>query len=90
MKKRSIKSARKILREWGAENLAPYGNDPQRLARVLYEEGLYTETSIQFVYPTTYLVNKKGEIVAMHEGFLHWDIPEMRDLIEALKADRIR
>lgn len=90
MKKRSIKSVRKILAAWEAENLEPYGNDPQKLARVLYDEGLYTETQISFVYPTTYVVSKSGEILAIREGFLHWDTPEARALISALKNDEVR
>jgi len=85
MEKRSIKSARKILKSWDAEELQPYGNDSQALARVLYDEGFFTETEISFVYPTTYLVSKKGEILAVREGFLHWDTPEARALITALK-----
>jgi len=87
MKKRSTKSVRKILKSWNAENLQPYGNDPQALARVLYDEGLFTETEISFVYPTTYIVNKSGEILAVREGFLNWDTPEVRALITALKDD---
>ena len=87
MKKRSAKSSRKILKKWGAGSLEAYGNDPQTLARVLYDEGLFTETSISFVYPTTYVVDKKGEIVAIREGFLHWDTPEVRALIAAMKND---
>jgi thiol-disulfide isomerase/thioredoxin len=90
MKKRSIKSVRKILNAWEAENLETYGNDPQILARVLYDEGLFTERQIQFVYPTTYVVNKNGEILAIREGFLHWDTPEARALITALKDDEVR
>ena len=90
MKKRSIKSVRKILNAWEAENLETYGNDPQILARVLYDEGLFTERQIQFVYPTTYVVNKNGEILAIREGFLHWDTPEARALITALKGDVVR
>jgi len=90
MKKRSIKSVRKILAAWEAENLEPYGNDPQKLARVLYDEGLYTETQISFAYPTTYVVSKSGEILAIREGFLHWDTPEARALISALKNDEVR
>jgi thiol-disulfide isomerase/thioredoxin len=89
MKKRSIKSARKILKGWEAGNLQPYGNDPQTLARVLYDEGLFTEKEIQFVYPTTYIVNKKGEILVIVEGFMHWDTPGVRALIAALKDDEV-
>ena len=89
MKKRSIKSVRKILKAWEADNLEPYGNDPQTLARALYDEGLFTERQVQFVYPTTYVVNKSGEIIAIREGFLHWDTPEARALITALKDDEL-
>ncbi len=85
MKKRTAKSSHKILKNWNAGNLTPYGNDPKELASVLYHAGLFTETTIQFVYPTTYVVNKRGEIVAIREGFLHWDTPEARALITALK-----
>lgn len=88
MKKRSIGSVRKILKNWGAENLQPYGNDPQALAGVLYNEGLFTERKIRFVYPTTYLVDKSGEILAVREGFLEWDSPEARALISALMDDK--
>ena len=87
MEKRSIGSARKILKNWEAENLQPYGNDSEDLARVLYEEGFFTEKRVTFVYPTTYLVNKSGEILAFREGFLHWDSPEARALITALMND---
>ena len=87
MKKRSIRSVRKILKSWGAENLQPYGNDLQALARVLLNEGLFTEPKISFVFPTTYLVSKRGEIIAVREGFLHWDSREARALITALKGD---
>lgn len=89
-KQRSIKSVRKILKSWKAENLQPYSNDLQAMARVLYEEGLFTEREISFAYPTTYLVNKNGEILAVREGFLHWDTPEARALIAAMKEDRLR
>ena len=89
MKKRSISSARKILKKWGAPNLRPYGNDPQALARVLYDEGLFTEREIPFVFPTTYLVDKSGTILAIREGFLHWDTPEARALILALMNDEL-
>ncbi len=87
MEQRGIAAVRKILKKWGAENLEPYGNDPQALARVLYDQGLFTEKKISFVYPTTYLVSKNGEIRAVREGFLHWDTPEARALITALKDD---
>jgi len=87
VKKRSIGSVRKILKAWGAENLQPYGNDPQALARVLFNEGLFTEREISFVYPTTYLVGKSGEVLAVREGFLDWDSSEARALITALKDD---
>ena len=87
MKKRSIGSVRKILKSWGAENLQPYGNDPEALARVLFDEGLFTERKIQFSFPTTYLVSKTGMILAVREGFLHWDTPEARALITALMDD---
>ena len=90
MKKRSIRSARKILKGWEAGNLEPYGNDPQTLARVLYDGGLFTERTISFVYPTTYLVDKDGRILAVREGFLHCDTPEVRALIRALKDDEIQ
>lgn len=81
MEKRGAGSSRKILAKWGAENLASYGNDPQALARSLYDAGLFTVTKISFVYPTTYLVNREGEIIALREGFLDWDVPEARALI---------
>jgi thiol-disulfide isomerase/thioredoxin len=84
MEKRSANSSRKILAKWGAENLPAYGNDPQALARSLNDAGLFTEKKISFVYPTTYLVNPEGEIVAVREGFLHWDVPEARALIRRL------
>ncbi len=87
MKKRSIRSVRKILKSWDAENLQPYGNDPQALARVLFDEGLFTDRVISFVYPTTYIVGKSGEVLAVREGFLDWDSPEARALIAALKDD---
>ena len=88
MKKRSIGSVRKILKTWGAENLQPYGNDPQALARVLFNEGLFNEREISFVFPTTYLVGKSGEVLAVREGFLDWDSCEARALITALKDDK--
>ena len=54
---------------------------------MLYDEGFYTEKRIRFAYPTTYLVSKSGKILAVREGFLHWDTPEARTLITALKND---
>ena len=87
MNKRSLRSIKKTLASWGAANLTPYRNDPQVLARVLYDEGLFTESAISFVYPTTYLVDKQGRIVAIREGFLHWNTPDARTLIEAMKDD---
>ncbi len=87
MEKRGPASSRKILKKWGAENLEPYGNDPQALARVLYDQGFFTETAISFTYPTTYLVGKNGEIVAVRVGFLHWDTPEARALTTALMEE---
>jgi len=32
-------------------------------------------------------VNKRGEMVAIREGLLHWDTPEARALITALKEE---
>ncbi|MCZ6747295.1 MAG: hypothetical protein O7C74_08795, partial [Acidobacteria bacterium] len=89
MKKRSIRSVRKILKSWGAENLQVYGNDPQALARVLFDEGFFTESTVSFIFPTTYLVGKSGEILAVREGFLHWDSREARALITALMDDEV-
>ena len=87
METRGIGSVRKILKSWGAENLQPYGNDPKALAGVLYAEGLFSEKKISFVYPTTYLVSKSGKILAIRQGFLHWDSEEARALITALMDD---
>ena len=87
MERRGIAAVRKILRKWGAENLEPYGNDPQALARWLYDEGWFTETAVSFTYPTTYLVSKEGVILAVRVGFLKWDTPEARALIKALLDD---
>lgn len=89
MEKRGVASARKILKKWGVDNLEPYGNDPQALARVLYRQGFFTENSIAFTYPTTYVVDKGGMIVAVRVGFLHWDTPEARALITALTGEEI-
>ena len=89
MEKRGIGSVRKILKSWGAENLQPYGNDPKALAGVLHAEGLFSEKKISFVYPTTYLVSKTGEILAIRKGFLHWDTEEARALITALMDDEV-
>lgn len=38
-------------------------------------------------YPTTYLVSKTGEILAVRKGFLHWDTAEVRALLTALMDD---
>lgn len=84
MERRGIAAVRKILKKWDAADLEPYGNDPQALARWLYDEGWFTETTVSFTYPTTYLVSKKGDILAVRVGFLKWDTPEARALITAL------
>jgi hypothetical protein len=36
--------------------------------------------------PTTYIIDKRGLIVARHVGFLNWDIPEIQAAIELLLA----
>ena len=56
---------------------------------MLYRQGFFTEKTVSFTYPTTYLVDKGGMIVAVRVGFLHWDTPEARALITALKEDEI-
>jgi thiol-disulfide isomerase/thioredoxin len=83
------RAIRKTLAAWGATVLVPYASDPHGLARVLFDAGLFTEREVSFIYPTTYLVNVRGEIVAVREGFQHWDTPEVRALIVALKDDRL-
>lgn len=87
MEKRDAGSSRKILDKWGGKDLAAYGNDPQTLARALYDTGFFTETRISFVYPTTYLVDRTGDLIAVRQGYLDWDVPEARALIAALVAD---
>lgn len=87
MEKRKPKSSRKILKSWKAPNLTPYGNDPKTLARVLRDAGLFTGKTVQFAYPTTYVVDRRGNIIAIREGFLDWDTPEARALINALKEN---
>jgi len=89
MEQRSIKSVSKILNKWKAENLQPYSHDLHALARILYDQHLFTEPEISFAFPTTYVVNKSGRILAVREGFLHWDTPEARALISAIKEDRL-
>ena len=89
IKKRSTKSARKILRRWKAENLQPYVQDPATLAQILYDQGLFEDTKVSFVLPTTYLVNANGNILAVQEGFLNWDTSDVRALITALKEGKI-
>jgi thiol-disulfide isomerase/thioredoxin len=89
MEQRSIKSVSKILTKWKAENLQPYSHDLHALARILYDQHLFTEPEISFAFPTTYVVNKSGRILAVREGFLHWDTPETRALISAIKQDRL-
>jgi thiol-disulfide isomerase/thioredoxin len=87
MKKRSTRSAQQILTRWGAENLRPYTHDPEALAQVLHDQGLSEDNKVAFVLPTTYLVGRDGGVLAMREGFLDWDTPEARALIEALKEE---
>ena len=64
--------------------------DPNALARVLHEQGLSEGNIVAFSLPTTYLVGKDGAILALREGFLHWDTPEARALIAALKEAPVR
>ncbi len=90
IKKRSTRSARKILARWEAEDLQPYVQDPEALARVLHEQGLSEDNKVAFVLPTTYLVGKDGGVLAMREGFLNWDTPEARALIAALKEETVQ
>lgn len=89
IKKRSTQSARKILKSWEAEDLQPYVQDSTALAQVLYNEGLFEEREVSFVLPTTYLVSTDGDILAIQEGLLNWDTPEVRSLITALKEGSI-
>lgn len=87
MEKRKARSARKILDSWGASSLAAFENDPSALAGVLFKQGFLTERPAYFAYPTTYLINRKGEMVATREGFMHWDTKEVRALLRALLAE---
>ena len=89
IEKRTTKSARKILQRWEAENLQPYVQDPAALAQVLYDQGLFEDTKVSFVLPTTYLVNANGIVLAVQEGFLNWDTPDVRALITVLKEGKI-
>jgi len=89
IKKRSTNSARKILKSWEAGGLQPYVQDQKVLAQVLYDQGLFEEREISLVLPTTCLVNADGDILAVQEGYLNWDTPEVRSLITALKEDSI-
>ena len=86
----ACRSARKILARWEAEDLQPYVQDPEALARVLHEQGLSEDNKVAFVLPTTYLVGKDGGVLAMREGFLNWDTPEARALIAALKEETVQ
>lgn len=74
-----IPQARDTLKEWGIEGLALYAEPTMAIAFDLAEGAL----------PTSFVVDKSGEIRALFLGPLAWDKPEGLALFEALKKGEI-
>lgn len=74
-----IPQARETLKEWGIEGLALYAEPTMAIAFDLAEGAL----------PTSFVVDKSGEIRALFLGPLAWDKPEGIELFEALKNGEI-
>ncbi len=75
----SIGGARQTLKEWGVEGLALYAEPTMKIAFDLAEGKL----------PTSFIVDKAGDVRASYVGPLAWDKPEALALFSALKAGEI-
>lgn len=71
-----IRQAEETLKEWGIEGLALYAEPTMSIAFDLAEGAL----------PTSFVVDKSGEVRALYLGPLAWDKPEGIKLFEALKS----
>lgn len=74
-----IRQAEETLKEWGIEGLGLYAEPTMAIAFDLAEGAL----------PTSFVVDKNGEIRALFLGPLAWDKPEGLALFEALKKGEI-
>ena len=74
-----ILQAEETLQEWGIEGLALYAEPTMGIAIDLAEGKL----------PTSFVVDKAGEVRALFVGPLAWDKPEALELFEALKKGEI-
>lgn len=77
--KGGIRQAEETLKEWGIEGLGLYAEPTMAIAFDLAEGAL----------PTSFVVDKNGEIRALFLGPLAWDKPEGLALFEALKRGEI-
>lgn len=71
-----IREAEETLKEWGIEGLNLYAEPTMGIAIDLAEGKL----------PTSFVVDKSGEVRALYLGPLAWDKPEGIKLFEALKS----
>lgn len=74
-----IREAEETLKEWGIEGLNLYAEPTMAIAFDLAEGAL----------PTSFVVDKAGEVRALFLGPLAWDKPEGIELFEALKSGEI-
>ncbi len=74
-----IRQAEETLKEWGVEGLNLYAEPTMAIAFDLAEGAL----------PTSFVVDKNGEVRALFLGPLAWDKPEGMALFEALKNGEI-
>lgn len=74
-----IPEARETLEEWGIEGLPLYAEPTMKIAFDLAEGAL----------PTSFIVDKAGNVRALYLGPLAWDGPEALALFEALKRGEI-
>lgn len=74
-----IPQARETLTEWGVEGLPLYAEPTMKIAFDLAEGAL----------PTSFVVDKAGNVKALFLGPLAWDKPEAIALFEALKNGEI-
>ncbi len=74
-----IPEAEETLKEWGVEGLNLYADPTMKTMFDLAEGAL----------PTSFVVDKAGNIRALYLGPLKWDAPEALELFKALKADEL-
>ena len=74
-----IPQARETLEEWGVDGLPLYAEPTMKIAFDLAEGAL----------PTSFVVDKAGNVRALFLGPLAWDKPEALELFEALKAGKL-